>query len=625
MSNIREPLQITCLGRVQIVHNGELLSNTLLKKAQALLIYLALEPGRHERESLAALLWSDTPGDKARANLRTALNRLRQPLGHYLDTHHQAVTFASAAPYWLDVAYFEQGLGHPTTAEQRAALNLYQGDFLAGWNVPAAPLFEEWALLKREYLRGLALAGLAKVAEDALAADDYAQAISDLRRLLALDPWREAGHRALMRALATSGDRAAALAQYDACRRILAEELAVAPAPETVTLYQQIKEGRLAEAKTVQPLPWPAPPHNLPAETTPFVGRQEELTQIGGLLAPTNRACRLLTLFGPGGIGKTRLALQAARRLLPDFADGVFLVSLETVTSADLLATAIAAALNLRLTGQSPAETQLLAYLRERELLLVLDNFEHLLAGSDFLVTLLETAPGVKLFITSREALNLYEEWLLAVEGLSYPPEGSPADPAQFEAVFLFQQRAGQALLDFSLAQNEPAVAEICRLLLGMPLGIELAAAWVRTIACAEIARQIAANLATLTTSLRNVPPRHRSMVAVFDHSWELLRRPNASFCANCPFFAAASARMLPTRSPAPAGATFPAWPTKPCCALSPPAATISIPSFINTSPPSWPPTRPSRSKARPATPLTSPPSSVRQKPPSPTGRSRTP
>lgn len=515
-----QPLQITCLGRVQIVYDGELLSNNLLKKAQALLIYLALEPGRHDRESLAALLWSDSSGESARANLRTVLNRLRRPLDAYLDTHRQTVAFVPDAPFWFDVARFEQGLSQGTTAGQRAALDLYQGDFLAGWNVPAAPLFDEWALLKREYLRDIALTGLAKLAESALAAGDDAQAIRDLRRLLALDPWREAGHRALMRALAASGDRAAALAQYDACRRILAEELAVEPAPETETLYRQIKAGRLAEANVARP----SPAHNLPAETTPFVGRQAELKQITGLLAPANTTCRLLTLFGPGGIGKTRLALQAARRMQPAFADGVYLVSLETVGSAELLATAIATALNLRLTGQSSPEAQLLAYVRERELLLLLDNFEHLLAGSDFLVTLLEHAPGVKLLVTSREALNLYEEWLLAVEGLSYPPEGSPADPTQFDAVSLFQQRARQTLLDFSLAQNEAAVGEICRLLLGMPLGIELAAAWVRTIACAEIARQIAANLAVLSSALRNVPPRHRSMVAVFDHSWELLR-----------------------------------------------------------------------------------------------------
>ncbi|MCI0397072.1 MAG: tetratricopeptide repeat protein [Chloroflexi bacterium] len=496
-------------------------------KVRALLFYLAVTGRPHDRGHLAGLLWGDLPEESARRNLRVALNKLRQRLNEHLLADYQTLAFNPEAPHWLDVAVLEETRQAEREAGRglRAAVALYRGEFLHGFQVRDAPEFEAWMTLERERLRQKVLAARQALAEAAEAQGDVAAAIEDVRAILAIDSWREEAHQQLMRLLAQSGRRSQALAQYEICRRILAEELAVEPAPATVALYEQIRAGGLGvqtESFSLSPPPPLSPSHNLPAETTPFVGRQEELAQIAGLLA--DPGCRLLTLFGPGGIGKTRLALQAARQAVDAFPDGVYLVALEAIGSTGLLVTAIAAALNVPLTGRPEPKTQLLAALRERQMLLALDNFEHLLAGSELLVELLEEAPGVKLLVTSREALNLYEEWLLAVAGLSYPPAGSLADPARFEAVDLFWQRARRVQLSFSLAGNEAAVAEICRLLLGMPLGIELAAAWVRTIPCAEIARHIAANLDLLTTSLRNVPARHRSMVAVFDHSWELLR-----------------------------------------------------------------------------------------------------
>ena len=395
-------------------------------------------------------------------------------------------------------------------------------------------MFEEWSLFRGERLRGLALDALYRLAEASLTAADYSQATADLRRLLALDPWREAAHRALMRALAASGDRAAALAQFERCRQTLWDELGVEPAPATAVLYEQIKTGELSPSPAVPPPTAPAMatavatrPHNLPAETTPFVGREAELAQIGDLLS--SRDCRLLTLFGPGGMGKTRLALQAGRQALSRFRDGVWLARLEGVETADHLPTAVADAVGLPLSGKQSPQAQLLAYLQERELLLLLDNFEHLPTGGELLVELLEAAPGLKLLLTSREAMNLYEEWLLPVEGLPFPPENGAAGAAgaaaeSFDAVKLFQQRARRVDLSFSLAEQIAAVTDICRRLWGMPLAIELAAAWARAIPCQEIARQIADNLAAPESSAPNLPARHRSMTAVFDHSWRLLR-----------------------------------------------------------------------------------------------------
>jgi tetratricopeptide (TPR) repeat protein len=447
---------------------------------------------------------------------------------------------------------------------QREALSHYQGDFLRGLSLPNAALFEEWALVRREQLRGLALDGLSALAQASLAQGEYTQAIADLRRLLALDPWREAAHRALMRAWAAGGDRAAALAQFEQCRQTLADELGVEPAPATVLLYEQIKAGTYVAGDiedrfsvSAAPTSRSSPHNNLPAETTPFVGRQAELAQIAERLAEPG--CRLLTLFGPGGIGKTRLALQAARQAANTFTDGVCLVSLEAVETADHLPTAIATALKIPLSGRREPRAQLLAYLLERELLLVLDNFEHLLPETELLTEILEHAAGVKLLVTSLAALNLYEEWVLAIEGLPHPAEADVADLSGFEAVTLFRQRARQVQAAFDLAGNEAGVLTICRLLQGMPLGIELAAASVRTRSPAQIARQIEADLSTLATSLRNVPARQRSMVAVFDHAWRLLPAEERQLLRRLTLFrggftAAAAREVLGAAPPALAG-----------------------------------------------------------------------
>lgn len=546
-------LQFFLLGPPVIQLNGVSLVLPSAK-VRALLFYLAVTGRPHDRSHLAGLLWGDLPEESARRNLRVALNKLRQHLAEYLSADFQSLALNLEASWWLDVAAFQEVAGTARKGlrsgnqerDLRTAAGYYRGEFLQGFRVQDAPEFEAWVTLEQERLRQLVLEVRRFLAEAAETRGDLPEAIEEVRAILAIDSWREEAHQQLMRLLAQSDRRSEALAQYEICRRILAEELAVEPSPATVALYEQIRSGGRQKRGTVL-----APPHSLPAETTPFIGREEELSQIAGLLA--DPGCRLLTLFGPGGIGKTRLALQAAHQGVETFPDGVYLVALETIESAEMLVTAIATALKVPLTGRTEPKVRLLAALRERRALLVLDNFEHLLAGGDLLVELLREAPGVKLLITSREALNLYEEWLFAVEGLSYPPEGGAADPARFDAMALFVQRARRVQLGFSLAGNEAEVAAICRLLGGMPLAIELAAAWVRTMHCAEIARQIAVSLDLLTTSLRNVPDRHRSLAAVFDHSWSLLKADEKQLlrrlsCFRGGFTTAAAVQVAGTR-----------------------------------------------------------------------------
>lgn len=261
--------------------------------------------------------------------------------------------------------------------------------------------------------------------------------------------------------------------------------------------------------------------HNLPPQLTPFIGREDELADIAQRL--TDPSCRLLTLVGPGGIGKSRLALRAAADQLTNFDDGVYFINLVSVSSPTLLASTIASALNISLYGPDDPNLQLTNYLHDKNVLLVIDNFEGLLDGVGLLTDWLGHAPQIKLLVTSRERLNAQEEWVLPVDGMRYPTDHDLQDIEQFSAVSLFAECARRVQPAFKLADNQPAVVAICQQVEGMPLALELAASWLRAMPPDQISAQLARSLDFLTTPLRNVPDRHRSLRTVFDHSWELL------------------------------------------------------------------------------------------------------
>jgi predicted ATPase/DNA-binding NarL/FixJ family response regulator len=265
---------------------------------------------------------------------------------------------------------------------------------------------------------------------------------------------------------------------------------------------------------------------NLPAQLTVFVGRAEEISEIRHLL--DNPDCRLLTVVGVGGIGKTRLALQAAGQMADRFADGLFFVALQPVTSIQFFISTIADAIGYILSGPEAPQQQLLQYMSDKELLLLIDNFEHLMDGVDLLTAILEAAPDVKLLVTSRERLQLQEEWVYPIEGLDYPKAtgGVVYDEktvGQFSAVQLFVERARRVRRNFSLEAEMADVVEICQMVEGMPLALELAAAWTHSLPCRTIAAEIRNNLDFLATDWRNIPNRQRNVRAVFDHALSLL------------------------------------------------------------------------------------------------------
>ena len=263
-------------------------------------------------------------------------------------------------------------------------------------------------------------------------------------------------------------------------------------------------------------------PVDLPKALTPFIGREPELSALGQLLCDPQ--CVLLTIVGPGGIGKTRLAIEAANQCRDRFPDGVWFVPLAALNSPGLLVAAIAGALDFRIQDPADPQTQLLRYLREKRTLLILDNAEHLLEGVGLFAEILHACPGIKLLVTSRERLNLLSEWVFEILGLPVPPGDRVEQSESYSSVALFLQSARRACPGFLLDDTDRAeIACICRLVEGMPLAIELAASWVRTLSTTEIAAEIERNLDFLSTSARDVPERHRSMRAVFDHSWEML------------------------------------------------------------------------------------------------------
>jgi predicted ATPase/DNA-binding CsgD family transcriptional regulator/DNA-binding XRE family transcriptional regulator len=263
--------------------------------------------------------------------------------------------------------------------------------------------------------------------------------------------------------------------------------------------------------------------HRLPHQSTPFVGRRDELAEITRLLA--DPSCRLLTVVGPGGIGKTRLALQAASQKLADYSDGVYFVALAPVSASDSLVSPIAHALDLQFYAGNDPKQQLLQYLAEKQSLLVLDNFEHLLdSGTELVLEILRVASHVQILTTSRERLNLVEEWVFELGGLDIPVTDTETDIENYSAVSLFVQCAERVQVGFRLDELQgPAVIRTCRLVGGIPLGIELAAAWVPTLSCDAIAEEIGHSLDILETSMRNIPPRHRSMRAAFEPTWQRL------------------------------------------------------------------------------------------------------
>ena len=572
-------LTLNFLGQFHAAYNDRVLSGFESNKVRALLAYLAVETDRaHPREQLATLLWPGYREESARGNLRHTLYKLRHLLTNvsrgngaateWFASSRASISFTPLAPYQLDVREFttllQQCASHPHSqlaqcevclARLQQAVEQYRGDFLAGLAIDDSTPFEEWRRLKQEALHRQALTALEQLAAAHEARGNHELAHAYALRQLEMEPWREEAHRQIMRSLAHSGQPQAALAQFNACCKILATEFGSEPAAATLALYAQIRAGAFPVTsvlsvttgeRAVLPLcaPSPAPipiPANALAPLTAFVGRRGELAAI--LRQLHDPTARLLTLVGAGGMGKTRLALEIARQLsavhsttavgnpsamhtmedLPRFADGIIFVELAPLRTDSEIVTAIITALGVNTQGKDPRD-YLLQFLRDKRLLLLLDNCEHLPDVADLIVDLLQGAPALRVLATSRARLKVQGEHLYPVQGMRYSLDLTLATADEASAVRLLVQSVRRVQPTFTLTEaNLPAALRICQLVDGMPLGLELAATWADLLPLTTIVQEIEQNLDFLAADWRNAPERQRSLRAVFNWSWQML------------------------------------------------------------------------------------------------------
>lgn len=494
-------------------------------RLRALLAALALEPGRIvTRTRLVDWIWgSQPPADETNA-LQALVSRLRRVLPDGVIEAASGGYRLALDPDAVDVCRFEHLVGQARAADPaaradllRSALALWRGTAMADIALHGSDAFD--AAVAR--LDELHVAALGDRVDADIRLGRGSELVSELTELVATYPLREGFVAALMRALAEAGRGTEALTVYQRTRERLAEELGADPSAELSALHTALLRGELGERAESRRT-------NLRAELTSFVGKDDEVSAVAGLAA----AHRLVTLTGPGGSGKTRLATETARTMLAELPDGAWLVELASVRAGGELAQAALTALGLRdqalLGGTRDGEPmdRLITAVRQRAMLLILDNCEHVIeAAAAFADRLLGECRRLRILATSREPLGITGEVLWQVEPLALPPkEAGPAEAGASPAVRLLRDRAALVRKDIgSDAHTLAAMARICRALDGIPLAIELAAARLRTMSVDQLARRLDDRFLLLTGGSRTALPRHKTLRAVVDWSWDLL------------------------------------------------------------------------------------------------------
>jgi predicted ATPase/uncharacterized protein HemY len=506
----------------------------------ALLAYLAVNNSaqatrKYTRESLSALLWPDYDQVKAFTNLRHTLWEIQKAFGPgRLLADRETIGLQEDANVWVDVQHFESLLSE-SRAESDISLRiplltqsvkLYRHHFLAGFTLKNAPTFDEWSLTKADELRHKLTEALTLLTEDYCLLGDAESALQCARRLVTLDALNESAHRLLMQVYSQVGQHNAALKQYQDFEQLLRKELGLDPQPETRALYKQIRKGEVKHFQPGTQREPRAPRNNLPHRLTTFIGRENEQTEIIGLVAKN----RLVTLVGVGGVGKSRLALQAGEKSFGSFSDGVWLVELAPISDPSLLPQVILNTLGLLEQAGHSALNILTDFLHAKKALLILDNCEHLIqASAQLSEVLLHSCLKLQILATSREALSIDGETVYLVPTLSTPNSlnESLESISEYDAVHLFRERAQTMLEGFMLThENASAVAQVCRRLDGIPLAIELAAARIRLLRVEEIAARLDDRFHLLTHGSRTAVPRHQALQAMIDWSYDLLTEP---------------------------------------------------------------------------------------------------
>jgi len=534
-------LVFSLLGRLQIEHSQLGTIALTNRKAIGLLAYLLIESDHaHSREFLLGLLWPNLPNTAAQNNLRVTWVQLQKALRTsasdeqpYLIGDRLALRFNPLSDHELDVARFRTLIEacrlhpHPDlhgcaecAARLTQALKLVRGEFMEEFSLGDCEQFDDWLLIQREQFRVQVTSVLEQLAEFHERAGQLAEAERAIRRLLEYEPLRESAYRQLMRVLAGADRRSAALDVYETCRRVLATELGLAPSVETVTLAEQIRARASVESYAAH--------IDLPPVLTRFFGRQQESARLVDFLS--RRTVKLVTLAGPGGVGKTRLALEVAHRMAGVFAHDICFVELTGVVDERSVDDAVAAALHLPTSTGRSSTSAIVDFLRDKTMLLVLDNCEQVVKACARLVqTLSREAAGLTVLATSRIPLHLDEEHVVRLEPFATPvindtEQLTVAGALSFDSVQLFTNRAAQALLQFTLTDaNVLAVVSICQHLDGIPLAIEIAASQTRALPVEAIAERLGQRFDWLNRQVGETLPRQRTLHTLIDWSYGLL------------------------------------------------------------------------------------------------------
>jgi predicted ATPase/DNA-binding SARP family transcriptional activator len=547
-------LCIFAFGRARVEKDGiPIDSPDWIHKTRELLFYLLSFPDGRTKEQIGLALWPEASTSQLRSSFHDSVFRLRRALGakDWVVFEKRRYAFGGTMDYIYDVESFEKNISEAqrvqTEAPERAiqhlqeATELYRGHFLEDIAVEG-----EWVLERQDELRRSCQEAMLLLGELLGSLERHAEAASVYGRIIARDSYLEAAHRGLMRCYESLGERARALEHYRSLVETLRERLGTAPAPDTRALFEiLLREGRVEPVASA--LPYEPPPsrtaasttNNLPLQPTPLVGRERELEEVVERVRGGKE--RLLTLTGPGGAGKTRVALAAGSDLLRDFDDGVFFVSLASTHDAELVTSAIAGSLGVRESAERQLVEILEGYLRHKRLLLILDNFEQVLESAPVVETLLRSCAGLRVLATSRIPLNLYGEREYPVPPLAVPDSLLPhEDIERYDSVRLFVERARAVKSDFSVTEeNAAAVASICARLDGLPLAIELAAARANSIAPRDMLSRLGNRLKLLRGGPRDMPARQRTLRDTIDWSYDLLEEHDRTLMRRLSVFAA--------------------------------------------------------------------------------------
>lgn len=521
-------LRLYLLGAFRLERDGEPVALPT-RKAASLLAYLVLHPQEHSREQVAALFWGDSTDTAARRSLRVALTPLRAQLGaDAFIGDSETIQFNPEFGLWVDAREIDGlGISDLTGANPDQIKN--QKSKIENYSELLPGFYDDWVPDARERLRGKFVAAALQVVQAARAASEYEQAIEVAHKVLQVDRANEAAHQHLIFCYVVTGKRNTALEQYAACERALREELAIAPSDETRALAAWVRQSSVTGSMAGQVT-------NLPIPASSFIGRRREVSEVKDVLRAGRS--RVLTLLGAGGSGKTRLAIQVGTELVGSYSDGIWWVELAALSDPALVPHAVARALGVTEAQGKPITETVLNFLRERVLLLILDNCEHLVAACASIVDeILTHCSRVTVLTTSREVLNVYGEavWSVPTLGVPQPQTLSLAGLLmEYESVRLFVERARAGNAQFELTeQNAIAVAQICRRLDGIPMALELAAARVRTLSVQQVASRLDDRFQLLTGGSRTALPRQQTLRALVDWSYALLNESERElFCA---------------------------------------------------------------------------------------------